>query len=380
MTKARRTVLLVAVFVFLMIGFTGSAQPLVVDKTLHDFGLAQDGERVSTEFILTNNGTTAITISNVDYNCSCTSYAFMLDGERTQRAPYTVPAGQSVRMQVTFNTRGYARTSQPVFQILTVRSNDPERASFQVTIRANVVATLPSHKALPSELVEAHFFLVDLRTPEAFAEGHLFGAINIPFEEMEVWLPELPLNAMYVLYDTDGSVAAQATWEMANSGHGGWWGRVHSMEGGLVRWVQHLGGKYFVGDPAVISQDEGGSFWAGFSLDPTAIAAEYLIVIDLSSPEMFAQVHMPGSVNLEEQDAVSWALMLPDLLGLSSIAEVVLWILDGEEGTPSCSVAQELIDLGFVASCVRGGRAALQQETGDTYLWAWHDKESSDGE
>jgi rhodanese-related sulfurtransferase len=371
MTKAGRAVLLVAVLVFLMIGVTGWTQRLVADKMVHDFGLAQEGERVSCEFILTNEGASAVTITRVDFDCGCTSYQLLSEAGTRQHIPVTLTAGQSLRMAVTFNTRGYARYSQPVSQTLTIDSNDPERASFQVTVRANVVTTLPSHKALPAEFVEAYFFLLDLREPEAFAEGPLFGAINIPFEELEARLPELPQKAMYVLYDADGSVAAQAAWDMANYGNGAWWGRVYSVDGGLARWIQDLGDKYFVGDSGVISQDEGGSFWVGFSLDPTAIAAKYLVVIDLSSPETFTQASIPGSVNLEEQDAVSWAQMLPDLLGLSSIAEVVLWVLDEEEGTPSCRVAQELLNLGFVASCVRGGRAALQQETGTTYLWAW---------
>lgn len=371
MTNAWRATLLVAVLVLLTVGITGWTQRLVADKMLHDFGLAQDGERVSCEFILTNEGTLDVTITTVDFDCGCTTYRLLCEAGTRQHIPVTLTAGQSLRMEVTFNTRGYARYSQPVSQTLTIHSDDPERASFQVTVRANVVTTLPSHKALPSEFVEAYFFLLDLRAPEAFAEGHLFGAINIPHEELEARLPELPQKAMYVLYDADGSVAAQAAWDMANYGQGTWWGRVYSVDGGLARWISDLGSKYLLGDVASIPQEGGLSVWAGFPLDPAEVAANYLVIIDLSPSETFAQAHIPGSVNLQEEDVVSWTEGLLELLGLHSSAEVVLWIVDGEEGSPSCRVAQELIDLGFVASCVRGGRVALRHKTGSDYLWEW---------
>jgi len=250
-----------------------------------------------------------------------------------------------------------------------VNSNDPERSSFQITVRAKVVTTLPAYKAAPSAFAQAHFYLVDLRSAEAFAQGHLFGAINIPVDELEGWLPRLPQDATYVLYDADGGVAAQAAWKMANYGQGSWWGRVYSVNGGLAQWVSELGEKYLLGNPETMPQQVAAPFWAGFPLAPTEVAANYLVIIDLSPPETFAQAHIPGSVNLQEEDAVSWTESLPQQLGLDSPADIVLWVLDAEEGSPSCRVAQALIDLGFLASCVRGGRAALQQETGTTYLW-----------
>jgi hypothetical protein len=42
--------------------------------------------------------------------------------------------------------------------------------------------------------------IVDVRTPEQFAEGHIAGAINIPEAETEQRLAELPKDKQIVLY------------------------------------------------------------------------------------------------------------------------------------------------------------------------------------
>lgn len=42
--------------------------------------------------------------------------------------------------------------------------------------------------------------LLDVRSPEEFAQGHLPGAINIPVEELELRLAELPSEQELVAY------------------------------------------------------------------------------------------------------------------------------------------------------------------------------------
>lgn len=43
-------------------------------------------------------------------------------------------------------------------------------------------------------------FLVDLRDRAAFANGHIYSAVNIPAEELPERLSELPGNRLIVLY------------------------------------------------------------------------------------------------------------------------------------------------------------------------------------
>jgi phage shock protein E len=56
---------------------------------------------------------------------------------------------------------------------------------------------------------ESHV-LVDVRTPEEFASGHIEGAINIPVQELQTRLTELPTGEPVVLYCRSGNRSAQA--------------------------------------------------------------------------------------------------------------------------------------------------------------------------
>lgn len=55
-------------------------------------------------------------------------------------------------------------------------------------------------------LVKAGGLLLDVRTPEEFAEGHLPGAVNIPVEELEAKLASVPAkkDQPVVLYCRSG--------------------------------------------------------------------------------------------------------------------------------------------------------------------------------
>ncbi len=59
---------------------------------------------------------------------------------------------------------------------------------------------LMSREELLKKLKEGCITLLDVRPAEEFALGHLPGAINIPFEEMDERLAELPANQTVVAY------------------------------------------------------------------------------------------------------------------------------------------------------------------------------------
>lgn len=59
--------------------------------------------------------------------------------------------------------------------------------------------------------VEAGALLVDVRTPEEFAEGHLPGARNIPVDDLAQRLEELgPLDTPVVVYCRSGGRSTRA--------------------------------------------------------------------------------------------------------------------------------------------------------------------------
>ena len=56
----------------------------------------------------------------------------------------------------------------------------------------------------------ASHLLIDVRTPEEFASGHIEGAVNIPVEEMQGRLDEIPGDTPIVVYCRSGNRSATA--------------------------------------------------------------------------------------------------------------------------------------------------------------------------
>lgn len=69
------------------------------------------------------------------------------------------------------------------------------------------------------QLVRAGARLVDVRTPDEFAAGHLPGAVNIPLAELGHRLDELePRDGAVVLYCRSGNRSGQAKALLARAG------------------------------------------------------------------------------------------------------------------------------------------------------------------
>lgn len=82
------------------------------------------------------------------------------------------------------------------------------------------------------KLVESGARLVDVRTREEFAAGHLTGAVNIPVQELAERLGELePRDRPIVLYCRSGNRSGHAARLLKNAGYA----RVHDL-GAMSRW------------------------------------------------------------------------------------------------------------------------------------------------
>lgn len=62
-------------------------------------------------------------------------------------------------------------------------------------------------------------FLLDVRTPEEFASGHIHGAVNIPQDSLESRLSEVPTDQPIVLYCRSGNRSATASQILARAGY-----------------------------------------------------------------------------------------------------------------------------------------------------------------
>ena len=79
--------------------------------------------------------------------------------------------------------------------------------------------------------------LVDLRNREAFEDYHLMGAVNIPFDELEEHIDELPTQVPIVFYCSRGSQSMLACNRLWEEGY-----QVINAGGGLMAYR----GKYLV--------------------------------------------------------------------------------------------------------------------------------------
>ncbi|HLF33765.1 MAG TPA: DUF1573 domain-containing protein [Cyclobacteriaceae bacterium] len=102
------------------------APRLAFDKMSFDFGSIKQSEKVSTEFIMTNNGKSDLNIRQTSSNCGCV----VAEMEKTILKP-----GESVPIKVTFDPAGRRGIQQKSISIF---SNDPTGPTQMITIKANV--------------------------------------------------------------------------------------------------------------------------------------------------------------------------------------------------------------------------------------------------
>ncbi len=74
--------------------------------------------------------------------------------------------------------------------------------------------------------------LLDVRTPEEFASGHIHGAVNIPVESLGNHLSEIPGGQPIVVYCHSGNRSAKAAQILAQAGYTS----LYDL-GGLNHWI-----------------------------------------------------------------------------------------------------------------------------------------------
>ena len=78
------------------------------------------------------------------------------------------------------------------------------------------------------------FMLLDVRTPEEYAEGHIKGAKLIPIQELAGRLAEVPHDKRVYLYCHSGVRSARASKLLADHGYT----NIENIKGGIVAWKQ----------------------------------------------------------------------------------------------------------------------------------------------
>jgi len=78
-----------------------------------------------------------------------------------------------------------------------------------------------------------NLLIVDVRTPQEYAQGHLNGAINIPLSDLPLRIVSLDPNRPILVYCRTGHRSAQASAILVRAG----FTRVYNLQGGITAWV-----------------------------------------------------------------------------------------------------------------------------------------------
>ncbi|MBI1281860.1 MAG: rhodanese-like domain-containing protein [Anaerolineaceae bacterium] len=91
----------------------------------------------------------------------------------------------------------------------------------------------PSDYQSQFEKAKIAYLLVDVRTPDEFATGHIHGAVNIPLDTLETRLNEVSRTEPVVVYCHSGNRSAKAAQILANAGYT----RIYDL-GGINAWTE----------------------------------------------------------------------------------------------------------------------------------------------
>ena len=79
-----------------------------------------------------------------------------------------------------------------------------------------------------------HLFVLDVRTSQEYAEGHVPGAVNVPHDQLASRLTEVPKDKDVVLYCKSGRRAGIAAAVLAANGYK----RLSLLEGDMPAWSE----------------------------------------------------------------------------------------------------------------------------------------------
>ena len=112
----------------------GKLPKVKLDKLVHDFGTISEGDKVETEFIVTNDGEADLVIAEAKGSCGCTV---------PQPPKDPIKPGDSAPIKVSFNSQGKPGAQEKTVTLTTNTENGHETFQIKanVTPKAGIAAT-----------------------------------------------------------------------------------------------------------------------------------------------------------------------------------------------------------------------------------------------
>ena len=181
-------------------------------------------------------------------------------------------------------------------------------------------------------------FLLDVRTPEEYSEGHIEGANLIPVQELEIRLDEVPMDKQIIVYCRSGNRSRTAANILMENG----FGMVYDM-GGINSWIEK-------GYPVVA----GGSTLAKFE-EITVDEAYQLfsgdedhLFIDVRSKDEYDTIHIEGAIHIPVSEIQSRLSEIPE-------DKLIIVYCDGSSCSRSSNAADILVKNGYSQVYNMGG-------------------------
>jgi rhodanese-related sulfurtransferase len=185
------------------------------------------------------------------------------------------------------------------------------------------------------------YLLVDVRDPAQYDAGHIFGAINLPYAEIDSWLGTLDQDlqdSVLFVVDEDGSVALDVATRLEAEG----FTSAYALRGGLLEWLYVFQDT----DPllsASVTLPEGYSGIGGApeegEVRPMEVITNFRLLIDVRTAELYAENHFLGAINRPFTEREEWLVELPQGV------EIIFY---GADGSQSDRLAQEAVALGYL--------------------------------
>jgi len=227
------------------------------------------------------------------------------------------------------------------------------------------VRRLP-HQASVGDLFYSAYILIDIRDPDAYALGHLIGALNVPANQASSLAAGLPPSATAVIYDETG--ATPTIEAAAQAFYGAGISAVYYVNGGLAQWQESYGTARMTSRSDVS--------WGGF-LDvsgartrwASSTALRYYVpqlltdyvLVDLRTSSEFSAAHLAGAVNLPEADLTAF---------VETLRKETPVMIYSADGTDSDRAASALSQRGIKATSLLGGLTEWRIHYGDFLLVA----------
>lgn len=257
---------------------------------------------------------------------------------------------------------------QPVVQ--TPAPDVPAAISIEEVADKYLSTNPDNNRVIPEEKLKERIdandntlFLIDIRSPEDYAAGHIQGAVNAPFPKLHEYMDKFPVDKELVVYCKSGQTGGQALAILnmygynavsLNLGFDNGWIKKNSFPADTEETMIPEGLTPAQPDPAIaaILKD----YFASLPNDTNMIdaadvlakveAEEDVQIIDLRKPEDFAQGHVAGAIN------IPFGKLAQNLDKINVSQPVIVYCYSGQTGGQAVAVLKVL---GYQVHSIKGG-------------------------